>query len=951
MHNKTRIASLNVKVLCLALWAAFPVMAEAGVAGSFQFVIGDVRVMNGAGKERVALKGQQVNEGETVLTGAGGSAQLRMIDSGMVALRPGTQLKVVTYVFNGAEDGSENAVFSLVKGGLRAITGLIGRTHKDRYKLETPTVVIGIRGTDHEPFVVPQPPAGVTATNPPGTYDRVNVGATSLTNQAGSALVARNEVGFAASPTQLPMILPTLPSFYQVTPAPLSRQNQKPAREEAQDSGSQTAAASGAGDSAASASDTAASITAAPVIEATASTTPPPTALTGNDASGTLLDVSNQTLTTADGQPLPLDGGTATPAPAPAPAPAPVPLQSTGFELIASYPATQSGNPQMLYPAVYSSGGGSLVLTRDAAGNLVGASNTSTDSFSNTFGNIDQGKSSSSSTLSQSGSVFADYGSDAATGLSWGRWQGGQVTQTNQYFGTDAGGNQGLGAVDASGVFVIGAVFTNSAVLGNGSLHWLSGSSATPGYLARVLTGSANYTLLGGTHPTDQLGTIGALNSATLGVNFTTQIANADVNFSIAGNSWDMQSNDMLLDGGHFNSQTNCTSTSCTSSVSLTKNGVLTSSVGTPTTGPSFGNLNGMLLGLGLNGAGLQYSVSDSVPTTTLDSNGNPITTFSNSLIQGVAAFAGPTQDINTPFRAVATSDGWDYDLRNSLNSGMSLDFSSFYRGSISGDIQPVARVIDSAAGLTEFLGQSRGYTPVNPLDIVPGISDRGIDSTIKIGSAVNRDVGSASIGGATISWGRWEGGHVDIYSRDGTVKLGAIDNTGRSMHWLTTSALTGSFLNLPLTGSASYTLAGSTSPTDLKGNVGTLGAVTLNADFGNAKVNAAINLGFNAPTNVSNWSMSASNIPLGGSDDFHSSSALNGVNGIVHTVSCSGVSCGPQALGYLDGHFIGGGQGAIMTYGMATGTVTATTPSTTNPATSTFTPANAVTGLVVMKH
>jgi hypothetical protein len=184
----------------------------------------------------------------------------------------------------------------------------------------------------------------------------------------------------------------------------------------------------------------------------------------------------------------------------------------------------------------------------------------------------------------------------------------------------------------------------------------------------------------------------------------------------------------MRLDGGHFNSQFNCTSTACASSVSLTKNGVLTSSVGSPTAGFSFGNVNGMLLGTGLNGAGLQYSVRDTVPSTIIDSNGNRITTFSDSLIQGVTAFAGPTQDVNTPFRAAATSDGWDYNVRGSSGGGTSFNLAGLYRGSVSGDIQPVARVIGSAAGL-------HGYDHAKEVSdvrrILPGLSERTFQSRL----------------------------------------------------------------------------------------------------------------------------------------------------------------------------------------------------------------------------
>ena len=43
---------------------------------------------------------------------------------------------------------SGRTVFSLLKGGFRAITGLIGKTRKDDYSIQTSVATIGIRGTD-----------------------------------------------------------------------------------------------------------------------------------------------------------------------------------------------------------------------------------------------------------------------------------------------------------------------------------------------------------------------------------------------------------------------------------------------------------------------------------------------------------------------------------------------------------------------------------------------------------------------------------------------------------------------------------------------------------------------------------------------------------------------------------------------------------------------------------
>ncbi|WP_292934417.1 FecR domain-containing protein [Noviherbaspirillum sp.] len=926
----TRFDSIRLKVLCVALIAAYPAFAEAGVAGHVQFVAGDVRVVDAKGKQRPLRKSEAVDEGDTVLTGPGGSAQLKMIDGAMVAVRPATELKVNDYVFAEDDDSKEKASFSLLKGGLRAVTGKIGRINKDRYKIETPTAVIGIRGTDHEPVVVL--PSAAAPGMVPGTYDKVNVGATTLTNQAGMAVVAANQVGFAASPTNLPVILPKVPDFYRATPAPKQEQKQEQEEKKSQQTQSSTKQDADSASSSESAGSGAKTESASAATASTSSATPA-TTLTGTDASGNTLNLSSQVITTASGQSLSLNGDTLN-IPTPPPTQGSVPYT----QLIATYPVQvqSSGGTQpqaFSYPGVYYFGGPSSSVQRDAAGNVIKVTDSGTNYFDYR------------STLSQSGSVMADLGSNATSGLSWGRWQGGQVTQTSQYIGVDANGNWGLGAYNASGVFVIGASSTTNATLGSGSLHWIAGDVATPKNLPQVLTGTASYTLAGGTRPTDQQGNLGALNSASLGVNFTTQIANASLNFSIAGNTWAMQSRDMQLNGPHFSGYNACAgTTSCTSSVSVTKNGVAMSSIGTPTTGFAFGSMDGSLLGRGLNGAALQYAIQEGIPTTQVDSaSGQTYTTFTNNLMQGVAGFTGPTQDVNTPFRAIGVMDGWGYGLDFVDGSITSTDTTLFH-GRIDAGEAPAARVVYGTDGLNEFLGTASGFTPMTA-----GTSTSSVDTpaTIKIGSAVNRDVGSATIGTTTVSWGRWEGGSIDIYSRDGAIKLGTIDNSGRSVHWIASPVLTdmGTFTSLPLTGTATYTLAGNTSPTDFKGNIGILNSATLSADFTSAKVNAGVNVSFNSATNTSNWSMSASNIPLSGKDGFGSSTMLNGVNGITHTASCSGPSCGAQTIGHIDGVFFGGAQGAAVMYGMATGSTTSTTSG------STFTPLNAVSGLAIMKR
>ena len=202
--------------------------------GTVQFSAGDVKIRDKAGVVRDAKKGDLLNEGDTVLTGTGASAQLKMSDGGILAVRPQTELRIDRYVFSGKEDGTENAFMSLVKGGFRTITGVIGRTNKDNYRIGTLTATIGIRGTDHEPFFIPPvPPGAPQPATPPGTYDKVNVGTAFIATPLGSVNIAPNQVGFAA-PNQTPQLLPVMPDIFKATPPVNQAQQQKEAEKEKQ---------------------------------------------------------------------------------------------------------------------------------------------------------------------------------------------------------------------------------------------------------------------------------------------------------------------------------------------------------------------------------------------------------------------------------------------------------------------------------------------------------------------------------------------------------------------------------------------------------------------------------------------------------------------------------------------------------------------------------------------
>ena len=207
----------SISLALLALLGTGSALAEAG---RFQFVHGEVSVTHPNGSQTAARKGDLVDEGDTIATGALAQAQLIMQDEGLIALRPDSRLRIDTYRFSGKADGSEQGVFALIKGGFRSITGWIGRVNKDNYKIRTATATIGIRGTDHEAMYIPPPVEGESPLGPPGTYDKVNTGQTYLETGTGRIELSVNQIGFVpASGNTAPVRLQTMPGFLKATPS------------------------------------------------------------------------------------------------------------------------------------------------------------------------------------------------------------------------------------------------------------------------------------------------------------------------------------------------------------------------------------------------------------------------------------------------------------------------------------------------------------------------------------------------------------------------------------------------------------------------------------------------------------------------------------------------------------------------------------------------------------
>jgi hypothetical protein len=121
--------------------------AIASIAAKVDFASGNPMISDVSGQVRPAVKGSDIASGESVNTHQG-IVQLRFTDGGKLSLQSDTIFRIDDYIYSGTQDGTERSFTTLIKGGLRTITGLIGKQHKESYKLSTTAATIGIRGTE-----------------------------------------------------------------------------------------------------------------------------------------------------------------------------------------------------------------------------------------------------------------------------------------------------------------------------------------------------------------------------------------------------------------------------------------------------------------------------------------------------------------------------------------------------------------------------------------------------------------------------------------------------------------------------------------------------------------------------------------------------------------------------------------------------------------------------------
>ncbi|MBI2772087.1 MAG: FecR domain-containing protein [Burkholderiales bacterium] len=125
-------------------------------AGAIAQSAGEVEFSRGVGfaqtpgqLPRTLGKGMPLREGDRLTTSEGGLAVIKLEDGTRMTVRPNSELVIQQYQFK--ENASDNTMLmQLVRGGFRAVTGLISKSSPNAARVQTNTATIGIRGTDFD---------------------------------------------------------------------------------------------------------------------------------------------------------------------------------------------------------------------------------------------------------------------------------------------------------------------------------------------------------------------------------------------------------------------------------------------------------------------------------------------------------------------------------------------------------------------------------------------------------------------------------------------------------------------------------------------------------------------------------------------------------------------------------------------------------------------------------
>lgn len=200
-------------------------------AGRVSYLSGTMYVQTADKKTRILARDSSIYNGDVITTEKTTVARIEFGDGSSLSLKPRTQVKIDGFAFDEARPENDSLLYSLVKGGLRAVTGLIGKRNRQGYRASTVTATIGIRGTRFGMLLCDEnekeDPACLKALEEakdrqpgePALVFDVEEGSIEVKNDGGSQVFNVGQAGVASSSKSAPQTLPENPGLNESLPS------------------------------------------------------------------------------------------------------------------------------------------------------------------------------------------------------------------------------------------------------------------------------------------------------------------------------------------------------------------------------------------------------------------------------------------------------------------------------------------------------------------------------------------------------------------------------------------------------------------------------------------------------------------------------------------------------------------------------------------------------------
>ena len=198
MRNCKTLSAGSIAFAIACMFAGTTALAAGG--GEVTHLSGTLSVQRPDGTILVLAEKSEVKAGDFLMTQRDSYAQINFVDGSSVTMRPFTQLKIDAFNYAQDKPQEDNAFFRLLKGGLRTVTGLVGkRGNQDAYRIGTATATIGIRGSVGDTVACEPSCAGVMPGGEglaPGTHHQTYSGTYVMQSGGQTVVISEGSTGF-----------------------------------------------------------------------------------------------------------------------------------------------------------------------------------------------------------------------------------------------------------------------------------------------------------------------------------------------------------------------------------------------------------------------------------------------------------------------------------------------------------------------------------------------------------------------------------------------------------------------------------------------------------------------------------------------------------------------------------------------------------------------------------